>query len=1162
MYLNQPLRLLVIILLLVTASLVFFVPKAGAFNMGYHYQIIRDALLKEGFNDDALKMVLLGNSYVDLFQEDATSNLLDNYFCERAKELVDVFHFDGLPNKDFINVYYKRLLTNTYEEVRQLVSANDPQGLLLLIGITSHILEDFYAHSNWAELDIGSYVNIPDATYFDIYYRLEILDKAINDNSALGLQRYGAEYSEESLFTHTYAPPNLPQYKRPSHDVLKKDYAGSPYFDWAYRSAYRATSQWVFLIKSWVNNTALWSEVKAYSVPSSDKTSLVNATSFEGGLMYWLCTFGGAWTNPENWKITDILGMNPHLPDVQGFGLGTQGIPLYGQKWFSIAAVIAKNLFELKENEPNKGKIERLVSAFQEVAFIGVNYVYEDNLYTEGFNNQAINPLNFTYLTLAVGQPKWLKIKIPAVVDMDTGGGAGINNEDPGGTSDYYPKIYIDGVLFQESEYVDRSSFYGVWQVLKPIWDVNKKVNIKIELWESDPGPDEQMDISPTDRYGIDLDFNVATNTFDYFYLDSDLTRNFHLPDGFYFTIRGNNSDYSARIYVNAGLMSNNRVEVITKTMNKDGADTKDLVWLDVSGYSFLLSKVDYLQRLYSSEWLWDWGIPHDAGDKPHNAFNKGETNIFTFDPGLNWNLNDFYKIYISKDKLKNDSWGLDSINIKVGKNAYFKSGLINAWLDGTSSLPLEKPQGGKISTTLKALDYKTENLKSISVFTELSNDSDAGTNDKVYLTLFDKNGNILSKGTLLIDYWLADNLKNIYRSGECENSPLKEFDVRGLRNFFYDKFISPLDSLKISDVAKIRIEKPVGTNNLKIRKLRIFINDKLLFENYSSSQIIELKANSTKWEYIPIQLSTPIPTLMPLKFKIEAQAGSGGEISPSGTVTVDQFTNKTLTFTPNTGYLVKDVLIDGVSSGTMNSYTFERVNRNHTISVSFIKIELYQEPFVLHLQNVKYVIATLSSKGGTVTPSGKVDISPGKTQKFEFNPLLGYKVKNVFVDGVSIEAINSYTFENVKANHSLIVVFASSKFVEIMLKVDGPFIEVNGIKQKIDEQGTKTIIKNSRTLIPIRAIVESLGGTISWNNDERKVTISLGSITIELWINKNIAKVNGVEKMIDPTNQNVIPEIINGRTMIPLRFVTENLGCDVQWDGTTQTITITYQVP
>jgi len=60
--------------------------------------------------------------------------------------------------------------------------------------------------------------------------------------------------------------------------------------------------------------------------------------------------------------------------------------------------------------------------------------------------------------------------------------------------------------------------------------------------------------------------------------------------------------------------------------------------------------------------------------------------------------------------------------------------------------------------------------------------------------------------------------------------------------------------------------------------------------------------------------------------------------------------------------------------------------------------------------------------------------------------------------------------------------------------------------------------------------------------------------------IGKSIARVNSVDTPIDSTNSKVVPEIINSRIMLPLRFVAESLGCDVQWDGTTKTITITYR--
>jgi len=116
----------------------------------------------------------------------------------------------------------------------------------------------------------------------------------------------------------------------------------------------------------------------------------------------------------------------------------------------------------------------------------------------------------------------------------------------------------------------------------------------------------------------------------------------------------------------------------------------------------------------------------------------------------------------------------------------------------------------------------------------------------------------------------------------------------------------------------------------------------------------------------------------------------------------------------------------------------------------------------------------------------------------------------------------------------------------------------VNGINNSLD---SPPVIKNSRTLLPIRAIVEALGGTVSWDATNKEVIVSLGLNTIELWIGKNKANVNGVSKAIDSYNSKVVPEIINSRTMLPLRFVAENLGATVDWDGTTQTITINYQM-
>jgi hypothetical protein len=128
-----------------------------------------------------------------------------------------------------------------------------------------------------------------------------------------------------------------------------------------------------------------------------------------------------------------------------------------------------------------------------------------------------------------------------------------------------------------------------------------------------------------------------------------------------------------------------------------------------------------------------------------------------------------------------------------------------------------------------------------------------------------------------------------------------------------------------------------------------------------------------------------------------------------------------------------------------------------------------------------------------------------------------------------------------------------------VTLQINNPKMNVNGTEKAIDEQGTKPIIKNNRTLVPIRAIIESLGGTIAWDGTAKKVTLALGSTTMQLWIGSSTAKVNGKDIHIDKDDPKVVPEIINSRTMIPLRFVAENLGCDVLWESNTQTVTIKY---
>ena len=88
--------------------------------------------------------------------------------------------------------------------------------------------------------------------------------------------------------------------------------------------------------------------------------------------------------------------------------------------------------------------------------------------------------------------------------------------------------------------------------------------------------------------------------------------------------------------------------------------------------------------------------------------------------------------------------------------------------------------------------------------------------------------------------------------------------------------------------------------------------------------------------------------------------------------------------------------------------------------------------------------------------------------------------------------------------------------------------------------------VVNGRMLVPVRHISEPLGAQVGWDGKERKVTISLNGHTIEMWIDNPVGRVDGKEYRMP---SNIPPMIINNRTMVPLRFVAEALGAEVQWD-------------
>lgn len=124
-----------------------------------------------------------------------------------------------------------------------------------------------------------------------------------------------------------------------------------------------------------------------------------------------------------------------------------------------------------------------------------------------------------------------------------------------------------------------------------------------------------------------------------------------------------------------------------------------------------------------------------------------------------------------------------------------------------------------------------------------------------------------------------------------------------------------------------------------------------------------------------------------------------------------------------------------------------------------------------------------------------------------------------------------------------------------ILIKVNDPWMYVNEEIKKLDPQGgSLPVMQDGRTLLPIAAIISEFGGSTVWNAKEQKASITLFNKKVDIWIGKTKALVNGVEKALD-----VGPKIVDSRVMVPLRFVSENLGLQIGWDKANLTAGIYY---
>jgi hypothetical protein len=120
--------------------------------------------------------------------------------------------------------------------------------------------------------------------------------------------------------------------------------------------------------------------------------------------------------------------------------------------------------------------------------------------------------------------------------------------------------------------------------------------------------------------------------------------------------------------------------------------------------------------------------------------------------------------------------------------------------------------------------------------------------------------------------------------------------------------------------------------------------------------------------------------------------------------------------------------------------------------------------------------------------------------------------------------------------------VFAIDKVPPISVKINENYILMD----------TKPVLMEKTVYVPLRFVANALNAEVIWDGDNRKITINDDEKCIEMTLDSKIVLVNGEQYELQSP-----PPVIDNRTMVPIRFITENMNCKVEWKQATYTVEV-----
>jgi hypothetical protein len=451
--------------------LIAVVPSSG-FSTGSHFDLTRAVLAEHDFRDTPIRIVQVETWLTDYYTNSPT-------YGDEHRKILEKLHFDNLYDGEQVKTYWQVLLRNLKIATETAARDNDQMAMLVTLALGTHAVQDFYSHSNWAELH-------PRGT--DGEFRSDTYLAALSKQDAALKNLYTGKFPDDRLTGPIENEP-VPA-KAAIHggyrEGLNKDSPTRPLWDEAYVFAYAGSLEIVGLMKTWAETVrpGFWDSVREYAVTGEEEKKLDKDIVAARNISMWVKAKGqdGTWKGDQSGS--------------------TRFFSAFSSKWVtSDASAFVKALREGKIQDGLAADLYTRIKALPELPDVKPFSLVRNAVL-----------IRITY----VGESK----KSSLVSHIFTASG-----------SDFYSRIFAGG-----QEFWGRT-IQQTRQTAEPWYEIyfadpkkTPEVPVTIALWDEDnieSEKDERVDINPAEGvFELKTVLRLSDNT-----LTGDLNGIFNSPD-------------------------------------------------------------------------------------------------------------------------------------------------------------------------------------------------------------------------------------------------------------------------------------------------------------------------------------------------------------------------------------------------------------------------------------------------------------------------------------------------------------------------------------------------------------------------------------------------------------------------------------------------------